>query len=131
MIILPNTKSFGRLGEGDSVYLVDPNSGNIVSTQIRNRKEVFKSARGTVISFQIYKIFDTELITPEKLEEAQREYNSKVWWTLRVLGNDIMGLVTLKGVGAPTAISADKEYLERWMKNTGPQRKKSTVTKPH
>jgi hypothetical protein len=117
-------QTFGDLVANESeVFLLDPNTATIIPTRVRDVKVLKQSGRDKVLQIQIYKLTSLKSVTPEKMEEAFKEQNTKVWWTIRALNKMVLGPIDLPGVGVTTFISADRKELETWMTKTGPNRK--------
>lgn len=118
-------KTFGDLSAGeDFVYIIDPNSGKIVQSKVRGVRTLKTNGRAAVLELKIYKIVAFDSVTESKMESANKELNTKIDWTIRVLNGWVMGPVTLPQVGVPTMISSDRKFLETWMTKTGPKKKK-------
>lgn len=123
-IIVGQPRTFGMLrAQEDNVYILDPNSGDIVESKIRAIKELRRQGGVAILEVKIYKIVALESVTEDKLENANKEYNTKIDWTFRVMNHTTLGPVKFKALGVPTIISADKKELERWMVKTGPRKK--------
>lgn len=124
-------KLFEDVKVEDSLFLVDPSTGEIVSTKVRATKVLIKRGRHQVVQIKIYKLTAFDKITDEKLEETNKELGTKVDWTLRMFGHETLGMVNLPDIKLPTVICTTKEELELWMKQTGPGlKKKSRIIYP-
>lgn len=121
IIDIKKPKTFGDIGEQDLVYLLRPETGNVVETKVRSTKVLKSNGRLSVLEIEIYKLTAMESITTEKMELAKEEYNTEICWRIRVFNHLTLGPVHLPRMAVPTIISADKIELLKWMTRTGPR----------
>ena len=117
MKILSGKKTFGDVAIGDDVYILDPKDQKVKGTQVISIQSPPPKTpnRTDLIQIEFYALIRHELVTEEKLKNAQ-EYGTPNTTDSIIVKKDLESVMLMSKI--PTVCATTRARIENWMAQT-------------